>query len=68
MKTVAMILGLVTLLLATLWYTNTALVYPIADPPGPWLVVKPFHGFYPFYGGGEQITGVNPPPGPPPGG
>lgn len=59
-------LGLTLLLPATLWYVNTALVYPIADPLGPWLVVKPLHGLYPFYGGGEQITGVNPPPGPTP--
>jgi hypothetical protein len=66
MKKAVQILMSGVLLGATLWYVNTALVYPVADPLGPWLVVKPFHGIYPFYGGGEQIKGVNPPPGPTP--
>lgn len=59
-----LIIGL--LVVASLWYVNTALVYPIADPLGPWLVVKPWHRICPFYGGEEQISGVNPPPGPTP--
>lgn len=66
MRKTAVWTGIGLLIIASVWYANTALVYPIADPLGPWLVVKPWHGIYPFYGGGEQITGVNPPPGPTP--
>lgn len=50
-----LVLGLCGLMMLSAIYLLTAIVHDQGDF-GQTLVLKPFHGLYPFYGGGEEVN------------